>query len=110
MIRGNRLAGSQQQIALSNAPVLSFNSWYANQLSQSVDDADVFQEISGLLDREIGGDRAISQGFFETQMMSDALKRLERPMLIGFVEQSPTEIGFKGAFKRRSKAFYVIHL
>ena len=63
-----------------------------------------------MLDREIGGDRALTQGFFETQMMTDALKRLERPMLIGFVEQSPTEMEFKGSFKRRSKAFYVIHL
>ncbi|HKP84808.1 MAG TPA: hypothetical protein VJZ26_01850, partial [Blastocatellia bacterium] len=102
-------AGGQEPVALSNAPVLPFNAWYTNQLGQGNDEEEVFQEISGLLDREIGGDRAIVQGFFETQMMSDALKRLERPVLIGFVERNPTEIGFKGAFKRRSKAFYVIH-
>lgn len=103
-------AGDQQSITLNNAPVLSFNTWYGNQLGQGNDDAEVFQEVSGVLDREIGGDRGISQGFFETQMMSDALKRLERPVLIGFVEHNPTDIGFKGAFKRRSKAFYLIHL
>jgi hypothetical protein len=100
----------QQPVALNTTPVSTFTTWYVNQLGQDSDEGDIFQEIAGLLDREIGGDRAINQGFFETQMMSDALKRLERPLLIGFVEKNPTEIGFKGSFKRRSKAFYIIHL
>jgi hypothetical protein len=102
--------GGQQQVDLRDAPASSFNSWYANQLGQDSDEGDVFQEIASLLDREVGGDGAITQGFFETQMMSDALKRLERPLLIGFVEKNPIDIVFKGTFKRRSKSFYVIHL
>jgi hypothetical protein len=102
--------GSQQTIALTNPPNLSFTGWYGNQLGQDNDEGDVFREIAGMLDREIGGDRAIVQGFFETQMMSDALKRLERPLVIGFIEQSPADIAFKGSIKRRSKSFYVIHL
>ncbi len=103
-------AGGQQPITLNAPAVSSFNSWYAGELGQDNDEDDVFQDLADLLDREIGGDRALTQGFFETQMMTDALKRLERPMLIGFVEKSPTEMEFKGSFKRRSKAFYVIHL
>lgn len=103
-------AGSQQPITLTAPAVSSFNSWYSGELGQDNDDNDVFQDLADLLDREIGGDRALTQGFFDTQMMTEALKRLERPMLIGFVEKSPTEMEFKGSFKRRSKAFYVIHL
>ena len=103
-------AGSQQPITLNTPAVSSFNSWYADELGQGNDENDVFQDLADLLDREIGGDRALTQGFFETQMMTDALKKLERPILLGFVEKSPTEMEFKGSFKRRSKAFYVIHL
>jgi len=103
-------AGSQQPITLNAPATSSFNNWYGGELGQDNDESDVFQDLADMLDREIGGDRALTQGFFETQMMTDALKRLERPMLIGFVEKSPTEMEFKGSFKRRSKAFYVIHL
>ena len=103
-------AGDQQPITLNTPAVSSFNSWYGGELGQDNDESDVFQDLADLLDREIGGDRALTQGFFETQMMTDALKRLERPLLIGFVDKSPTEMEFKGSFKRRSKAFYVIHL
>lgn len=103
-------AGDQQPVTLGAPAVSSFNSWYAGELGQDSDEGAVFQDIAEMLDREIGGDRALTQGFFDVQMMTEALKRLERPMLIGFVEKSPTEMDFKGSFKRRSKAFYVIHL
>ncbi|MGA9771397.1 MAG: hypothetical protein WBV94_20355 [Blastocatellia bacterium] len=103
-------ANGQQPITLSTPAVSSFNSWYLTELGSDNDESDVFQDLAELLDREVGGDRALTQGFFETQMMTDALKRLEHPMLIGFIETSPTEMEFKGSFKRRSKAFYVIHL
>jgi hypothetical protein len=102
--------GDQQPVALSAPAVSSFNSWYSNELGPDTDENNVFQDLADLLDREIGGDRALTQGFFDAQMMTDALKRLERPILLGFVEKSPTEMEFKGSFKRRSKAFYVIHL
>ena len=38
--------------------------------------------------------------------MPEAIKRLERPLLIGFVDQGATGISFPGSFKRRSKTFY----
>ena len=70
----------------------------------------MFNNLAGVLDREVAGDRAFSQGFFETQSMIDALKKLEHPIVICFVEKSPAEITFNNTFKRTSKAFYVIHL
>ena len=42
--------------------------------------------------------------------MPEAIKRLERPLLIGFVDKGPGGIRFPGSFKRRSKTFYVVHL
>jgi len=102
-------AGSEQRVTLSPPPSQSFNAWYATQIGED-DESELFNDLSGLLDREVGGDRAFSQGFFETQSMSDALKKMQRPIVICFIEKSPTEIGFKNTFKRNSKAFYVIHL
>jgi hypothetical protein len=102
-------AGGQQRIALSLPPPQSFNAWYGAQLGET-DEAELFNDLASVLDREVGGDRAFSQGFFETQAMNDALKKLQRPIVICFIEKPPTEIGFKSTFKRNSKAFYVIHL
>jgi hypothetical protein len=102
-------AGGEQQVALNRPASQSFNSWYSTQLSDS-DEAELFNDLAGVLDREVGGDRAFSQGFFETQAMSDALKKLQRPIVICFVEKTPAEMSFKGTFKHTSKAFYVIHL
>ena len=89
---------------------MSFNGWYLAQLEQGSDEAQLFQELAGLLDREIGGDRAFTQGFFGIQMLPDVFKRLERPLLIGFVDEGVAGIGFQGSLKRRSKAMYVVHL
>jgi len=88
----------------------AFNSWYLTQFEQGSDEAELFQELGALLDREVGGDRAFTQGFFNTQLMTEAIKRLKRPLLIGFVDKGPAGIGFPGSFKRRSKALYVVHL
>jgi hypothetical protein len=102
-------AGGEQQVALGPPPSQAFNAWYGTQVGDA-DEAELFNDLASVLDREVGGDRAFSQGFFETQAMSDALKKLQRPIVICFIEKSPTEIGFKSTFKRNSKAFYVIHL
>ncbi|MEK6409902.1 MAG: hypothetical protein AABN34_23510 [Acidobacteriota bacterium] len=103
-------AGREQTVSVSAPQPSSFNGWYLTQLEQGSDEAQLFQELGALLDREVGGDRAFTQGFFGIQLMPDAIKRLERPLLIGFVEKGATGIGFQGSLKRRSKAFYVVHL
>ncbi len=88
----------------------TFNSWYTDQLSgQDSEESDLFIELATLLDREIGGS-GISLGFFDVQMMIDALARLERPVVIGFSEHTPSEITADGSARRRSRALYVIHL
>ena len=102
-------AGGEQRVALKSPPPQSFNAWYGTQIGDD-DESELFNALAGVLDREVAGDRAFSQGFFETQSMIDALKKLEHPIVICFVEKSPAEITFNNTFKRTSKAFYVIHL
>ncbi len=103
-------AGATQRVTVSTPEQMSFNGWYLTQFEQASTEAELFLELSGLLDHEIGGDRAITQGFFNTQMLPDAIKNLERPILIGFVEKGATGIGFSGSLKRKSKSLYVVHL
>jgi hypothetical protein len=98
----------QQRVSISSPEATPFSGWYLARFPQGSEEAELLQEIVSLLDREIGGDPAISQGFFSTQLMSESLKRLGRPMLLGFVDKGPTAIGFKGSLTRRSKAFYVV--
>ena len=102
--------GSDHRVSISAAPAASFSSWYLTQFEEGSDEAELFQELAGVLDRETGGDRAFTQGFFNIQLMPDAIKRLERPLLIGFVDKGAADIGFPGSFKRRSKTLYVVHL
>lgn len=102
--------GKEQRIALGSPQSSTFNSWYQGELGQGNNEGDLFPDMASLLDRRIGGDFGIAQGFFDTQLMPDALKRLERPMLICFVDNNPAEIGFRGSLKRRSKSLYVVHL
>jgi len=104
-------SGGEQNLSVS-APSQpsSFNGWYVTQLEQGSDEAQLFQELGALLDREVGGDQAFTQGFFGVQLLPDAFKRLDRPLLIGFVDEGAAGIGFQGSLKRRSKALYVIHL
>jgi hypothetical protein len=102
--------GGEQRVSVSAPQPSSFNGWYLTQLDQGSEEAELFEELGAMLDREVGGDRAITQGFFGIQLMPEAIKRLERPLLIGFVEKGAIGIGFHGSFKRRSKALYVVHL
>jgi hypothetical protein len=102
--------GRDQRVAVSAPQPSAFNSWYLTQFEKGSDEAELFQELGALLDREVGGDRAFTQGFFNTQLMPEAIKRLDRPLLIGFVDKGATGIGFPGSFKRHSKALYVVHL
>jgi hypothetical protein len=103
-------AGGEHKFPVSAAQPTPFNTWYLTQLEEGSDEAELFQELGALLDREVGGDPALTQGFFGTQSMTEAIKRLERPLLIGFVDKGPSGIGFPGSFKRRSKTLYIVHL
>jgi hypothetical protein len=103
-------AGGEHRVSVSAPQPTPFNSWYLTQFEEGSDEAELFRELGALLDREVGGDRAFTQGFFDTQSMTEAIKRLERPLLIGFVNKGPSGIGFPGSFKRRSKTLYVVHL
>ena len=103
-------AGGEQRVPIATPQPSAFNGWYLTQLGQESDEANLFQELAALLDREVGGDRALTQGFFDSQMMTEAIKRLERPLLIGFVDKPATTIGFQGSLRHRSKALYVVHL
>ncbi|HLF82742.1 MAG TPA: hypothetical protein VI837_01045 [Blastocatellia bacterium] len=102
--------GQEHRVSVSPPQPSAFISWYLTQFEQGSDEAELFQELGALLDREVGGDRAFTQGFFNTQLMTEAIKRLERPLLIGFVDKGPVGIGFPGSFRRRSKTLYVVHL
>ena len=102
--------GGEQRLSISAPQPSAFNSWYLTKFEEGSDEAELFQELGALLDREIGGEPALAQGFFNTQLMPEAIKRLERPLLIGFVDKGATSIGFPGSFRRRSKTLYVIHL
>lgn len=102
--------GEQKQVALSAPEPTTFTAWYAAQLGQSADEGQVFPDLAGLLDHEIGGDRALSQGFFDSASMTASLKLMQRPLLIGFVDRNPISVEFRGALKRHSKALYVVHL
>ena len=103
-------AGQEQRVSVSSPQPSPFNTWYMTRFEEGSDEAELFQELGAILDREVGGDRAFTQGFFNTQLMTEAIKNLKRPLLIGFVEKGPTGIGFPGSFKRRSKSLYVIHI
>src|SRR5262249_20395479 len=102
--------GDTQRIPIAAPEPIAFSGWYLGRFAQGSEEAELLQEVVALLDKEIGGDPAITQGFFGTQLMSESLKRLGRPLLIGFMDKGATGIGFHGSLTRRSKALYVVHL
>lgn len=102
--------GREQRLLVSAPQPSSFNSWYLTKFEQGSDEAELFQELGVLLDREVGGEPGFARGFFDNQLMPEAIKRLERPLLIGFVDKGAMGIGFPGSVRRRSKTLYVIHL
>ena len=102
--------GDLQRLSISAPEAIAFGGWYLARFPQGSEEAELLQEVVALLDKEIGGDPAIAQGFFGTQLMNESLKRLSRPLLIGFVDKGATGIGFRGSLTRRSKALYVVHL
>jgi hypothetical protein len=102
--------GREERVALKTAEAATFTTWYGGQLGEGTEENEVFAELAGVLDREIGGQPSLRQGFFDTMLMTVSLKTLRRPLLIGFVDDPPLPITFDGTLRRKSKALYVIHL
>ncbi|HKY06475.1 MAG TPA: hypothetical protein VJQ56_16375, partial [Blastocatellia bacterium] len=102
--------GEQKQVALAQAEPSTFAAWYAKQLAASPHESEIFEDLTFALDREIGGQPAFLKGFFEKETLPFSLRMLERPVLVGFVEESPAQMDFSHSLKRTSKSFYVIHL
>ena len=88
----------------------TLSAWYKTLLTPNSQEAAVFDGLEEVLDNEVGGERAFAQEFFSKPSMLDAVKMLERPIVIGFVESAPTKLGFDTSLRRRSRAFYVVHL
>lgn len=105
-------AGEEKQVALDSPQSLtmSFSSWYSGKLAQSEREQELFEDLSYTLDREIGGQDVFREGFFATSDLSKTLGKLERPLIVGFVEENPIRLNFGGPINRRSKSLYVIHL
>ncbi|HJQ67381.1 MAG TPA: hypothetical protein VKA70_00300 [Blastocatellia bacterium] len=102
--------GEQQQITLASPQANTFTSWYQSQFDSASHESQIFSELAGVLDREIGGGRVFRQGFFDTLTMQAALPQLERPIIVGFVDRSAISMSFQDSIRRRGKTFYVVHL
>ena len=102
--------GEEQQITLSSPQANTFTAWYQSQFDPEAHESQIFSELAGVLDRDIGGGRVFRQGFFDTLPMQTALPQLERPIVVGFVDKSAIPMTFGDSINRRGKSFYVVHL
>ena len=102
--------GEEQQITLSSPEANTFTTWYQSQFDPAGHESQIFSELAGVLDRDIGGGRVFRQGFFDTLPMPTALAQLERPIVVGFVDKSAISMKFSDSINRRGKTFYVVHL
>jgi hypothetical protein len=103
-------AGEEEEISLSSPPASKFSDWYLGKLGQGSNEATVFTDLAAVLDREIGGQQVFRVGFFDSAQMTNTCMHIERPVILGFVEKSPSAVSFKRSLKRRSMSFYVVHL
>ncbi|MEW6207865.1 MAG: hypothetical protein AB1631_05820 [Acidobacteriota bacterium] len=103
-------AGEEKLITLNPAQHSTFSSWFRSQLVRDSGEEQVFRELAFVLDREIGGQAVFRQGFFDHAMLTDSLKQLERPLLLGFIENNPISMSFASEPQRRSKSLCVVHL
>jgi hypothetical protein len=102
--------GQEQQVTLSSPQANTFTTWYQSQFDAAGHESQIFSELAGALDRDIGGGRVFRQGFFDTLPMPAALAQLERPIVVGFVDKSAISMKFSDSINRRGKTFYVVHL
>ncbi len=102
--------GQESEVSLNGPNTMSFTEWYSAQLGEDNQEARAFYNFGPMLDGIIGGEEVFEHGFFDTLQMTAGLRKLEHPMVIGFVEASRNPMSFDGSIKERSKTFYVIHL
>jgi len=105
-------AREEKRVSLNSlAPyTTAFTTWYSSQLQAGSEEEGLFSSMAGILDREIGGDAAFTQGFFQSTQLALAGRKLQRPLLIGFIDQSRSRMEFHGSSKQHSKSLYVIQL
>ncbi len=103
-------AGEEKSLALMPPGPGVLSAWYKTQLAPNSQEAAVFDGLEEVLDNEVGGERAFAQDFFGKPSMLDAVRMLEHPIVIGFVDTGPTKVSFDGSLRRRSRALYVVHL
>jgi len=103
-------SGEEQQITLAAPQANTFTTWYQSQFDNESHESQIFSELAGVLDRDIGGARVFRQGFFDALPMTTGIPQLERPIIVGFIEKSAVSMSFNDSIQRRGKAFYVVHL
>lgn len=102
--------GEEKQITLNGPQQLTFSEWYAGKLASDRNERELFESLASTLDQEIGGQEVFREGFFDNSDLSTTLSRLERPLIIGFMDEPSIPISFGGSINRRSKSLYVVHL
>ena len=101
-------AGEERKISLAAPQPGALIDYYRTQLAPDSQELSVFGDLEEVLDDEVGGERALAQDFFR-EPMATAVRKLERPFVIGFIETAPTEINFGSSLRRRTRALYVVH-
>lgn len=102
--------GEERQVALTTPQAIPFWNWYTTQFSADRELSDAIDALSASFDRGAAKNNSKLQEFLNRGLMTDTYKALERPLLFGFVDAAATAIEIGTAPKRRSKAFYLVHL
>lgn len=100
----------EKQVALNMPQGLSFNDWYTTQLPAESDEHATFLGLSSALSRGTARTNPKVRGFFADEFINNACKTLERPMVMGFLEERAPQIEIAGVAQRQSKTFTVVHL
>ena len=103
-------AGEARAIVVSPPETGSISSWYETRLPAGSQEAQAFDDLKDVLDNEVGGEPAFAREFFTAPSMVDAIHKLERPLVVGFVDKSPAGVKFGAVLRRKSKSFYIVHL
>jgi hypothetical protein len=100
--------GEDREVQLNGPQAIGLFDWYQTQLPDS-DETTLLADGWLLLGRGLGA--ALGQTWFTSgPNLPDLVKSLQRPLLIGFSNNSQIGFGFNGSIKRRSKTLYVVHL
>jgi hypothetical protein len=100
----------EKQVVLSIPQGVTFTDWYLKQLQADSDEYATFDGLAYALGRGTARTNPKVQGFFGEQAIHLTYKSIDRPMVMGFLDKNTEKIDIEGIAKRRSKAFYVVHL